>query len=63
MCTRKAVDGLSIRFILYFINCKMIIAVLYLYLKERFSFLLEQKGGSVMDGPAADCILMLIPLS
>jgi hypothetical protein len=29
-------DGLGVRFILYFINYKMVIVVLYLYLRERF---------------------------
>ena len=42
-------DGLGVRFILYLINYKMVIVVLYLYLRERFHFfLLEQKGGSVV---------------
>ena len=42
-------DGLGVRSILYFIEYKMVIVVLYLYLRERFCFLLEQKGGSVVD--------------
>ena len=46
-------DGLGIRSILYFIDNKVVIVVLYLYLRERFSFLLEQKGGNVENGPGA----------
>ena len=46
-------DGLGVRSILYFINYKMVIVVLNLYLREKFCFLLEQKGGSVVDGPGA----------
>jgi hypothetical protein len=56
-------DGLGIRPILYLINYKMIIVVLNLYLREKFCFLLEQKGGSVVDGPGDACIWMLIPFS
>ena len=41
----------------------MVIVVLNLYLRERFCFLLEQEGGSVVDGPGAVCVLMLILLS
>ena len=40
-------DGLGVRSVLYFIDYKMVIVVLYLYLRERFCFLLEQKGESV----------------
>ena len=56
-------DGLGVRSILYFINYKMVIVVLYLYLRERFCLLLEKKWGSVVDEPDAVCILMLILLS
>ena len=56
-------EGLGVRSILYFINYKMVIVVLCLYLRERFCFLLEKKGGSVVGGPGAVCIYMLILLS
>jgi hypothetical protein len=46
-------DGLGIRSILYFIDYKMVIVALCLYLRERFCFLLEKKRGSVVDGPGA----------
>jgi hypothetical protein len=52
---------LGIRSILYFINYKMFIVVLNLYLRRK-SLLSECKGGSV-GGPGAACILMLILLS
>jgi hypothetical protein len=41
----------------------MVVVLLYLYLRERFCLLLEQKGGSVAYRPGTVCILMLIPLS
>jgi hypothetical protein len=56
-------DGMGVRCILYFINYKMVIVVLNLYLREKFCSLLEQKGGSVVDGTGSACILMLILLS
>ena len=38
----------------------MVVVVLNLYLREKFCFfLLEQKGGSVIDGPGDACIWML----
>ena len=46
-------DGLGVRSILYFINYKMLIVVLYLYLSEGFVFLLEQKAGNIVDVPGA----------
>ena len=45
--------GLGVRSILYSINYKIVIVRLYLYLRGRFCTLLEQKGGSVVDGPGA----------
>ena len=56
-------NGLGVRSVLYFTNYKMITVVYYLYLRGRFCFLLELKGGSVVDGSGAVCILMLIPFS
>ena len=56
-------NGLGVRSILYFINYKMITVVYYLYLRGRFCFLLELKGGRVVDGSGAVCSLMLIPFS
>ena len=56
-------NGLGVRSVLYFTNYKMITVVYYLYLRGRFCFLLEQKGGRVVDGPGAVYMLMLIPLS
>jgi hypothetical protein len=41
----------------------MVIVVLNLYLRIKKSLLTGQKGGSVVDSPGVDCILMLIPLS
>jgi hypothetical protein len=37
-------DRLGIRSILYLMNYKMVIVVIYLYLRERFCFLLNRKG-------------------
>ena len=62
-CLNDINDGLGVRSILYSINYKIVIVRLYLYLRGRFCNLLEQKGGSVVDGAGAVCILMLIPLS
>jgi hypothetical protein len=56
-------DGLGVRSILCFINYKMLVVVLNLHLRGKFCLLLEQKGGSVVAGPGAVCILMLILLS
>ena len=41
----------------------MVIVVLNLYLREKFCFLIEQKGGSVVDSPGVACTLMIILLS
>jgi hypothetical protein len=38
-------DGLGIRTILYFINYKMVIVVLYLYLREKFCFFIRTERG------------------
>ena len=58
-------DGLGVRSILYFINYKMVIVVLNLYLREKFCFLLELKGEVLMALYFVDdaCILMLILFS
>jgi hypothetical protein len=61
-CLNDINDGLGIRPILYLTNSKMLIVVLYLYLREFF-FFLAQKGGSVVDRPGAVCMLILILLS
>ena len=59
-------NGLGVKHNLYFINDKMVIVVLNLYLREKFFlfyFFLEQKRESTVDGPGAACILILILLS
>ena len=61
-CLNDINDGLGIRPILYLTNSKMLIVVLYLYLREFF-FFLAQKGGRVVDRPGAVCMLILIPFS
>jgi hypothetical protein len=47
---------------MYFINYKMVMVVLNLYLRYK-SLLSGQKVESVVDGPGGVCILMLIPFS
>ena len=46
------IDGLGVKCILYYINCRMIIVVFNLYLREK-SLLIGQKGGNAVDGPGA----------
>jgi hypothetical protein len=55
------IDGLGVKCILYFINCRMVIVVLNLYLIEK-SLLIGQKGRNIVECPGAVYILMLIPL-
>ena len=38
-------DRLGVRSILYFINYKMVIVVLYLYLREKFCFFIRTERG------------------
>ena len=38
-------DGLGVRSILYFINYKMVIVVLNLYLREKFCFFIRTERG------------------
>jgi hypothetical protein len=40
-CLDDINDGLGVRSVLYFIDYKMVIVMLYLYLRERFGVLLE----------------------
>jgi hypothetical protein len=44
-------DGLDVRSFSYFVNYKMVIVVLNLYLREKF-FLFDQKGWSIAEFPA-----------
>ena len=46
------IDELGVKCILYFMNCKMVIVILNLYLREK-SLLIGQKGGNAVDGPGA----------
>ena len=56
--------GLGVRSILYLINYKMVIVVLYLYLRDfGFFFIRRERRKCCVDGPDAGCILMLILLS
>jgi len=55
------IDGTSVECILYFINWRMVIVLLNIYLREKKPFNWT-KGGNVMVGPGVVCILMLIQL-
>lgn len=46
------IDGLGVKCILYYINCRMIIVVFNLYLREK-SLLIGQKGENVVGGLGA----------
>lgn len=55
------IDGPGVKFILYFINRRMLIVVLDLYLRKK-SLLTGQKAGDVVVCHRVVCILMLILL-
>ena len=55
------IDGLADEYVLYFINWRIVVVVLNLYLRKKI-LLMGQKGGNIVDCPSAVCILMLINL-